>query len=86
MISQLLPGEKRMLALRWSAYDPKSAGNPLLDIDAAANWQDFRAALEQMVGAFAERCVCRRPGAYRIPGGGVYSLSAAGNFGRADCG
>jgi penicillin amidase len=50
VISQLLPGEKRVLALRWSAYDPKSGGVPLLDIDAAANWQDFRAALGRWWG------------------------------------
>ena len=50
VISQLIPGEKRVLALRWSAYDPKSAGNPLFDIDAAANWQEFRAALSKWWG------------------------------------
>ena len=50
VILQLLPGEKRVLALRWSAYDPKSTGVPLLDIDAAANWQDFRAALGRWWG------------------------------------
>jgi penicillin G amidase len=50
VISQLLPGEKRVLALRWSAYDPKSVGNPLFDMDAAANWQDFRTALSKWWG------------------------------------
>ena len=50
VISQLIPGEKRVLALRWSAYDPKSGGIPLLDLDAAANWQDFRAAMSKWWG------------------------------------
>jgi penicillin G amidase len=50
VISELVPGEKRVLALRWSAYDPKSTGSPLLDMDAAANWQDFRAALSKWWG------------------------------------
>ena len=50
VISQLIPGEKRVLALRWSAYDPKSGGSPLLEIDSAANWQEFRAALSKWWG------------------------------------
>jgi penicillin amidase len=50
VISQLIPGEKRVLALRWSAYDPKSVGNPLLDMNAAANWQEFREALSKWWG------------------------------------
>ncbi|HEX3473200.1 MAG TPA: penicillin acylase family protein [Silvibacterium sp.] len=50
VISPLLPNEKRVLALRWSAYDPKSVGVPLFEIDAAANWQDFRAALSKWWG------------------------------------
>jgi penicillin G amidase len=50
VISQLLPGEKRVLALRWSAYDSKSVGNPLFGLDTAANWQEFRAAMSQWWG------------------------------------
>jgi len=50
VISQLIPGEKRVLALRWSAYDPKAIGNPLLDINEASNWQEFRAALSKWWG------------------------------------
>jgi penicillin amidase len=50
VISQLIPGEKRVLALRWAAYDPKAAGSPLLDLDAAANWQEFRAAMSKWWG------------------------------------
>ena len=50
VISQLIPGEKRVLALRWSAYDPKAAGSALLDLDSATNWQEFRAALSSWWG------------------------------------
>jgi penicillin amidase len=50
VISQLIPGEKRMLALRWSAYDANSVGSPLLAVNEATNWQDFRAALTKWWG------------------------------------
>jgi len=50
VITPLLPHERRVLAMRWSAYDPKSAGIPLFDVDAAANWQDFRTALSKWWG------------------------------------
>jgi penicillin G amidase len=45
VITPLIPGEKRVIALKWSVYDPKSAGYPLLAMDTASNWTDFRAAL-----------------------------------------
>jgi penicillin G amidase len=50
VITPLLPNEKRVLALRWSAYDAKSAGIPLFDVDAAANWEEFRAAMSRWWG------------------------------------
>ncbi|MBV8673969.1 MAG: penicillin acylase family protein, partial [Acidobacteriaceae bacterium] len=50
VISQLIPGEKRVLALRWSAYDANSGGSPLLDLDKAGNWQAFRVALSKWWG------------------------------------
>lgn len=45
VISPLIPGEKRVLALRWSIYDSKAGGFPLLALDTARNWMDFRTAL-----------------------------------------
>ena len=45
VITPLIPGEKRTLALKWDIYDPKAAGYPLLAMDTAANWTDFRNAL-----------------------------------------
>ncbi|HET7441875.1 MAG TPA: penicillin acylase family protein, partial [Terriglobales bacterium] len=43
IISELVPGETRKLALRWTLYD--SLHNPFFDVDSAANWDEFRQAL-----------------------------------------
>ncbi|MGB7137384.1 MAG: penicillin acylase family protein [Acidobacteriaceae bacterium] len=45
VISSLIPGETRTLALRWSIYDSRSSGYPLFDIDTASDWTTFRNAL-----------------------------------------
>jgi len=45
VITPLIPGEKRTLSLKWDIYDPKAAGYPLLAMDTAENWTDFRNAL-----------------------------------------
>ena len=45
VISSLIPGETRTLALRWSIYDSQSSGYPLFDIDTASDWTTFRNAL-----------------------------------------
>ena len=50
VITPLIPGERRTLALDWSAYSQQAKGFPLLAMDTAANWQDFRTALEQWWG------------------------------------
>jgi penicillin G amidase len=50
VITQLLPGERRVLAMEWSAYDNRSSGIPLFDVNTAANWQDFRAAMSKWWG------------------------------------
>jgi penicillin amidase len=42
VITDLIPGETRKLALRWTLYD--SLHNPFFDIDSAKNWQEFRLA------------------------------------------
>ncbi len=47
VITPLIPGEKRVLTLKWSAYDPKAGGYPLLEMNTASNWTDFRNALRQ---------------------------------------
>ncbi|MGC2194800.1 MAG: penicillin acylase family protein [Terriglobales bacterium] len=43
IISDLISGETRKIALRWTAYD--SVHDPFFDIDSAQNWGEFRQAL-----------------------------------------
>jgi penicillin amidase len=43
IISELIPGESRKIALRWTFYD--SLHNPFFDADSAQNWDEFRKAL-----------------------------------------
>ena len=50
VISPLIQGETRTLALKWALYDPKASGFPLLALDTAANWTDFRNAMMQWWG------------------------------------
>jgi penicillin amidase len=42
IISGLIPGETRQLALRWTLYDGLRI--PFLDVNAAQNWEEFRRA------------------------------------------
>lgn len=43
IISDLIAGETRKLALRWTLYD--SLFDPFYDVDSAKNWDEFRHAL-----------------------------------------
>src|SRR5438874_2663539 len=45
IITELIKGETRKLALRWTAYE--GARSPFFDLDSAQNWQEFRAALSK---------------------------------------
>lgn len=47
IISDLLPGETRKLALEWIIYDSRNVGIPLFDVDSAQNWDEFRKAFSQ---------------------------------------
>ena len=42
IITELVPGEKRQLALRWTLYDGLHI--PFFDVNASQNWQEFRKA------------------------------------------
>ncbi len=44
IISSLIPGEQRQLALRWIVYKPQMSSVPFFQIDSAKNWDEFRAA------------------------------------------
>ena len=45
IVTELVRGETRPLALRWTLYD--NLHIPLFDINTAQNWQDFRRAFSQ---------------------------------------
>src|SRR2546426_542821 len=45
IITELIRGETRQVALRWTAYE--GARSPFFDLDSAQNWQEFRAALSK---------------------------------------
>jgi len=46
VITELVPGESRPLALRWTLYDGLHI--PFFDVDAAQNWEQFRQAFSQL--------------------------------------
>lgn len=50
VITPLLPGEQRTIALRWSVYDPHAVTIPFYAIDSAQNWEQFRSAMAQFGG------------------------------------
>jgi penicillin G amidase len=43
IITELIPGETRKIALRWTAFD--SVHDPFFDVDSAQNWDEFKRAL-----------------------------------------
>jgi penicillin amidase len=45
IVSELVPGENRKLALRWTLYD--GIRNPFFAVDSARNWEDFETAFSQ---------------------------------------
>lgn len=47
VLTPLLPKERRMLALRWTLYEPKNTGWPILALDEAQDWPTFRAAMSR---------------------------------------
>jgi len=46
IIAELVPGETRPLALRWTLYD--GLRMPFFDLNAAQNWEEFRHAFSQL--------------------------------------
>jgi penicillin G amidase len=46
IISELIPGELRQIALRWTLYD--GLRMPFFDVDTAQNWEEFRKAFSQL--------------------------------------
>ena len=56
IISDVIDGETRKLALKWTVYDPQATRIPFFAIDSAKNWQDFQAAFSRF-GAPAQNVV-----------------------------
>ena len=46
LLNPILAKETRPIALQWTLYDPALNSIPLYNLDTAANWSDFFAALE----------------------------------------
>jgi penicillin amidase len=46
VITELVPGETRQLALRWTLYDGLHV--PFFDVNAAQNWEEFQKAFSQL--------------------------------------
>ncbi len=46
LITALIPGEHRALALHWTIYDAQAKGLPLFALDSAEDWTSFRAAMD----------------------------------------
>jgi penicillin amidase len=44
IVTSLIPGEKRTIALKWVLFDPAASQVPFFDIDSAQNWDEFRRA------------------------------------------
>jgi penicillin amidase len=51
IITSLVPGETRQLALKWGAItEPAFTGVPFLEVNAARNWEEFRRAFSRFGG------------------------------------
>jgi penicillin G amidase len=46
IVTDVLPGETRQIALRWTLYD--GLRMPFFDVDTAQNWEEFRKAFSQL--------------------------------------
>jgi penicillin amidase len=42
VITELIPGETRALALRWTLYEPDTIDSPFFQVNAAGDWEQFR--------------------------------------------
>jgi penicillin amidase len=49
IITELVPGEKRALALQWTLYGPGALALPFHDVGRARNWKEFRQAFSSWV-------------------------------------
>ena len=47
IITAIVPGETRQLALKWTAYDTSSPGVSFFEVDSAHNWDEFQTAFSK---------------------------------------
>jgi penicillin amidase len=47
IVTDLIPGETRKLALKWTVYEGATSLAPFADVDAAQNWDEFQRALSR---------------------------------------
>jgi penicillin amidase len=47
LLNPIFAKEKRAIALKWTLFDPSLNALPIYEIDKAANWSEFSAALEK---------------------------------------
>ncbi|MFP5237094.1 MAG: penicillin acylase family protein [Acidobacteriota bacterium] len=47
IVTPIIPGETRPIALRWTLYDPSLHSVPLFAMNTATNWKEFSAAIEE---------------------------------------
>lgn len=50
IITPILKGETRQLALQWTIYDAGTLDIPFLEVNSARNWKEFRAAFSRFGG------------------------------------
>ncbi len=50
VVTPAIVGEKRIISLKWSAYDATATSIPLFDINAASTWTEFRSLLSRWWG------------------------------------
>jgi penicillin amidase len=51
IVTDILPGETRKLALQWTIYDPQTLQLPFYEMNSARDWTEFTAALSRFGGA-----------------------------------
>lgn len=49
IVTPIIPGETRPIALRWTLYDPSLHSVPLFAMNTAKDWKEFSAAIEKWV-------------------------------------
>ena len=79
IITDLVPGETRKLALRWSLYD--AFDDPFFDLNSAQNWQEFRKAVSPWASPGQNVMYADVDGNIGYQATGQYPIRSAGDGG-----